>query len=152
MAVYVLEESDYAGPIPDDSILAAEVTGVAERKQKFVDKDTGADVFKMEFSFVITEPESTWEGQRIWGKTPTTFNDSPLCKFRSWVVELMGVQQLDPKFTLETDDLIGLPCRVVVSAREYESNGQQKTANDVKDVIRAKAGAVRNLISDDSPF
>lgn len=146
MPVYTLEESTYAGPIPDDTILAAEVTAIAEKKKPFTDKETGAEIWRVEFSFVVTEPESGWKDQRIWGDTATTFSTNTDCKLRNWASELLGVEELDSGFRLDTDLLVGQPCRIVVGARNYIKDGTDKTYNFVKDVIRAKAGVMAHQV------
>lgn len=156
MPVYVLEESAYAGPIPEDEILAAEVTAVDLRQKPFNDKETGAEIWRLEFAFIVTEPGSAWEDQRLWGDTSTLFNSNPNCKLRAWAAELMEAEELGPQFRLDTDELIGLPCRVVVGQKPYIDKLTQleKRRNFVKDVIRAKAGvAPRQVVKEeDEPF
>lgn len=147
--ILTLEESNYAGPIPEDSILAARVTAVAQKKQPFKEDD-GSDVYKMEFSFVIEDPNSDFDGTRIWGTTPTRFNNHPDCKLFSWTQELL-VTELSAGFNLDTENLVGQRCRAVIGLREYEQDGQTKTRNFVKDVIRPSEGRVY-AAADEEPF
>lgn len=48
MPVFILEESNYAGPIPEDEILTAKVVAVKQVVKPFKDDD-GKDVVKVEF-------------------------------------------------------------------------------------------------------
>jgi hypothetical protein len=132
--------------------MAAEVTAIAEKEAKFK-ADDGSVKMRVEFSFVITEPDLAWDGQRIWGDTPTTFTTNPDCKLRAWSTEILG-DELGPGFALDTDLLVGMPCRIVVGAREYQQNNMDKVHNFVKDVIRAKGAAIRPLVSNtnEEPF
>lgn len=151
MPVFTLEESNYAGPIPEDEILGAEVIDIKTKEKPFKDDDGNA-IVRLEFSFIIKHPGSAWDEQRIWGDTSTTFNDHPNCRLRAWAQELLG-QELPKGFRLDTDTLRGLSCRIVVGASSYTKNDEEKTRNFVKDVLRAKPGAVHTAIdADEEPF
>jgi len=155
MPILVLEESNYAGPIPEDSILPARVTGVKQITKKFKDDD-GNDIHRMEFSFVVEDPDGVYDGQRLWGDTPITFNTHPECRLRAWAQELFGTE-LPKGFVLDTDDLKDKRCRVVVALKIYQKEGEEKTRNFVKDLIRPKGGgdfaAVGAVgVEDDEPF
>lgn len=152
MPVFVLEESTYAGPIEDDTILNAEITAI---KQKMVDfKDGAGEQPRVEFTFVVTDPASAWDGQKMWGETSTTFSDNEKCKLRNWAMEIMGVSRLDPGFQLDTDDLVKQPCRIVVGARAKKKNGVETgdIANFVKDVLRVKGNSSGTFAQDEEPF
>lgn len=154
MPVYVLEESSYAGPIPEDEIVAAKVMNVKQVKMlgaggKPYKNEKGEEVDQVEFSFTVEDSSSPYDGLRFWGKTSTTFTTNSNCRLRAWAQEILG-QELVPGYALDTDDLVGNPCRVVVGVREYEKEGQTKQTNYAKDVIRAKAGTT--FLSDEEPF
>lgn len=149
MPIFVLEESNYAGPIPDDEILAAKVTGVKQVVKPFKDDD-GNEVVKIEFAFVIEDPGGKFDGQRLWGDTSTVFSDNPNCRLFAWTQELFG-QELPKGFRLDTDDLVGKHCRVVVAQRAYVKDGEDKIRNLVKDVFRARDGSAFGGVEEE-PF
>jgi hypothetical protein len=145
MPIFVLEESAYSGPIPEDEIITTKVMNVKQVKMLRADKtpfkdEDGKEVEQIEFSFTVEEPSSPYDGQRFWGKTSTTFTTNANCRLRAWAQEILG-QELVTGYHLNTDDLIGNHCRVVVGIREYAGkDGEKKQANYAKDVIRAKTG------------
>lgn len=145
MAVFELEESDYAGPMEEDSIFNAEVVSVRAVVAPFKDKETGEDVHQVEFKFVI-EDEGAWDGQNIFGYTSTKFNTHPDCKLRNWSQEILATE-LPAGYRLDTDLLVGNGCRLVIGAREREKNGETRIVNFVKDVIRPQ-----DAMGDEAPF
>jgi hypothetical protein len=78
MPILTMEESNYAGPIPEDTVLPAKVTAVTQRKKPFKD-ESGNDIWRMEFSFTVEDPSSDYDGTRLWGDTSTLFNNHPDC-------------------------------------------------------------------------
>ena len=152
MPVITVEESNYLGPIPEDSVLAARIVGIKQNKKPFQNED-GSDVWRMEFSFVIEDPDSPFDGTRIWGDTPTTFNSHPDCKLRAWAQEILGGIEMDPGYTLDTDSLIGMHCRVAVALKRYKKDGEDKEHNFVRDVMRARESHVyAGVDHDEEPF
>lgn len=149
MPVLVLGESNYTGPIEADTILTAKVTGVNRKETPFFN-DAGEKQWKMEFAFVVDEPGEPHDSARLWGQTSENFVNNPNCKLYAWAQEILGTE-LEPGFALDTDFLVGNHCRIVVGLREYEKNGQPKSANFVADVMRAKGGSVYAAV-DDEPF
>jgi len=150
MPVFILEESNFAGPIDEDEILPARVVGIKERGKPFKEDD-GNEIKRVEFSFVIETPEQPFDGQRIWGDTSTVFTNNPNCKLYAWSQELLGME-LPAGFQLDTDTLVGQDCRIIVGKREWEKDGKQQTRNYVKDVIRAGAGASASVLPEEEPF
>lgn len=151
MPVLILEESNYAGPIPEDEILPAKVTAVQEKIKPFTDNE-GKEIVRLEFAFVVDDPGGPFDGTRLWGDTSKIFNTHPDCRLRAWAQELYG-QELPKGFALNTDDLAGLTCRIVVAQRTYKDKLTQedKIRNYVKDVFRARDGSAFGAI-DDEPF
>lgn len=149
MPTFELEESDYAGPMDDDSIFGAEVISVKLAEKPYhEDKDdpTSPKVKKIEFKFVIQHPDSPFDGTNVWGETGTRFNSHPDCKLKNWAQEIMATE-FPIGYSLNTDVLIGGHCRVIVGRREYQKNGEDKVANFVKDVLRS-----RDAMGDEEPF
>lgn len=118
MATFELEESDFAGYIPDGSIKLARVVGVKVAEKPFKDDD-GKPVHKVEFKFAIIDPTGDFDGQNIWGETGTKFNTHPDCKLRNWSAAILGTE-LPVGYTLDTDLLMGHECRIAIELYEYE--------------------------------
>jgi hypothetical protein len=140
MPILTLEEANYVGIIPEDEVLQARITGIKQVKKPFVAED-GSDIWRMEFSFVIDQPDSPFDGTRLWGDTSTNFNSHPDCKLRAWTAEILGID-MQPGFTLDTDQLVGNHCRVVVGVRKYKKDGEDKERNFARDVMRARESHV----------
>lgn len=138
MPVFELEESEWAGPIEDDTVFEAEVISVKQVVAPFKDKETGADIHQMEWKFTVVEEGSKWDGTPLYGKTGVKFNTHPDCKFKNWVVAVLAAE-IDKGFRLDTDTLPGNRCRIVVSAEPYvDKKGEEKVANRVKDVMPSR--------------
>lgn len=135
-AVYELEDSGYVGLIEDDTMLSAEVIEVKPRELPFKDDD-GKPVIKVSFKFKVDDPASPFDGQIVYGETPTTFTNHVNCLFRAWVEEILAVD-LPVKYRLDTDILAGNHCRIVIGVKRWEKNGKQEERNRVKDVIRSR--------------
>jgi hypothetical protein len=127
-----LEESSWV-PIPDDTVLVAEVVSIKEATKNFGE----GDVQRAEFKFIVRDPAGDYDGRWLWGDTPKSFTTDARCKLRLWVQEILG-QELPPNFHLDTDELIGLTCRVAVGLRTYEKDGEKVHKNFVTDVMRLK--------------
>ena len=154
MPVFELEESNYTGPIPEDEVLKASIVGIKVVTKPFKDDD-GEDVKRVEFAFVVNDPGSQWDGQKLWGDTPTRFNDHPDCRLRAWAQEALGGSELPKGFKLDTDQLVGSQVRVVVAQKTYTKDGQEKVRNYVKDLLRGSGGGATSTfaaLDDDEPF
>lgn len=137
MPNYQLKPDGGAGEfetIPQGLVLDAELLEVKEKTMPFKDDD-GNEIVKVEFSFKVIE-EGQWKNRRVWGQTPTTFSMNPSCKLRSWVQELLNVPRLPADFALDTDDLVGLTCRVAIDHRIQKKPDGDITREFVSDVIR----------------
>lgn len=147
-----VEESSYAGPIPDGEILAATCVGIKQITEKFLKNDvTGEPLEQWEFSFVVNDPASQWHQQRLWGKTSTVFSTNSSCKLRNWL-QVLFQMDLPAKLQVDTDDAIGGVCRVEVGMREYEKDGQTKQANFVRDIILPAGASFTPNTEADDPF
>lgn len=129
-----LEESDFKGYIPDQTILDAKVVSIVKKKQNFVDED-GNPVFKLEWKFEITE-DGNWLGQNVYGKTGIKFNNHPNNTLFTWSQAVIGVE-LPVGYGLDTDDLLDVGCRVRMMLEEYDDKktGAKKQTNKVADVL-----------------
>jgi len=137
-------------PFPDGSELAAEVVKVEVKTAPFTD-DEGNPVKQVEFVFEL--PGYTIPGKdggtftrRVYGKTSTTFSLSDRCRLKAWVQEIMSVDELPVGYSLELDDLVGNPCRVILKLKTYDDKKspvlpdgtyRKRSINEVTDVLRA---------------
>ena len=133
--IFELEESEYSGPIDDDTVMAAECLEIKQKEMPW-DTDAGVPDKKIEFKFVVTE-DGPHQGRFLWGKTSTKFNNNPNCKLYAWSQEIAATE-FPIGYKMDTDILIGQPCRVVVGYREYEKDGMMKGINEVKDCLRSR--------------
>lgn len=145
---YTLVETSFEvrEPIPDGTVVDAELVEVGERDGRFwIDKDDHSKGKQREINwkFRITE-DGPFFDRFVWGNTPTWFDNHPACKFRIWTQELLGYDELPLGFELDIEDLPGQPCRIRVKL--WESNG--KSGNEVSDVLRA----TEDSYIDEDPF
>lgn len=90
MPSFELEESEYHGPIPEDSVFGAEVVSVRIVEKPYYEDDGVTKVRKVEFKFVIRESGVDWDGDDIWGETPVKFNSHPDCVVGDTLVRSIG--------------------------------------------------------------
>lgn len=136
MPVYELEESNYNGPIADGTWLNAEVHDIDEIEE--TDRQTGDKKKKVAIYFVVSDPDSEYDGQKIRGKAPKWFSNHPDCKLYNWTQAILGVDELPPGFRLNTDELKDLDCKILVGAYEFtRDDGETRSGNYVKDVARS---------------
>ncbi|GAC1673009.1 MAG: hypothetical protein NVS9B9_29960 [Ktedonobacteraceae bacterium] len=120
--------------IPANTELEAEILGIEERTKPFKD-DNGKDVVKVNFSFKVTS-DGEYKNRRQFGETSTSFVDHPDCKFRAWVKAALGVDSLPQEFVLDTDDLLGLPVRLIIGNKpKKNADGTTGTRDYVQDVL-----------------
>lgn len=147
MPSFELEESEYHGPIPEDSIILAELLGCKIAEKPYYEDDGVTKVRKVEFKFKVIDDRpdfEKWNGTFIWGETPVRFNTHPECKLKNWAQALDGGIEYPAGYRLDTDILAGKQARIVVGYRTYkDKNGEEKERNFVQDVmpVRQTAGA-----------
>jgi hypothetical protein len=135
----VLQEVEEITLIPEETILTAEVLAVTEVVKPWKDEKTGEDQVKIAFDFMITDPEH--RGVKVSGETPTTFNNGSFCKLYGWVCELMGRDSLPEKFKLDTELLVGSPCRIVIAHTKPKDPKKNRPREFVSDVLRPSTKA-----------
>lgn len=159
------ERGDGPEILPEDSQVPAVVKWVEREKMPYQDRETGEDVYKVKWVFELKGPEYKYVGhdgdmvqRRVYGQTSTVFNDSPMCRLRAWVTEVLSADQLPPGFQLRLPDLVGNECVVVLEINEwYDKKAPQSTwtedpvtgelkppkrrNNRVKDVLRTPTNA-----------
>lgn len=115
MAKLVLEESEARPVIPHDTTLDVTILKCEVGESPFK-KDDGSPQQQVSFTFKVTE-EGEYKDMYVFGNTPTTFSTHPDCKLRGWVEEMLGGGALPADFELDTEDLVGVDCRVNVAVR-----------------------------------
>lgn len=142
-------EEEEQWKLPKDVPLPAQLAAVTEREIPYVDKKTGeSKVFvKWEWEFDITEGEHA--GLKAWGDTDPKLTNHPDNRVRQWAETLRG-NPFDMGEGLETDDLLGLPCLIVVDNTVYtKKDGTASYLTPVTDVFPADGGFAQ---SDEPPF
>lgn len=149
--------------LPNDSEHPARVVKMERKLMPFKD-DEGNDIYKVEGTFELQGDEYTFVGRegdvlqrRVYGNVSAVFNDSPYCRLRAWVMEILGADELPEGFRFSLQDLVGNDVRVIVEIHEYpdkkaprnlwtedintgELVAPKKQINRVKDVLRADYG------------
>lgn len=166
MSKLTLEKFEERPVIADGETVAVEVTRAEIRETPFDDPaNPGKKKWEVSFSFKITDPDPVLcllpndEGgvdeisvtvfdQILFGNTPTTFSTHPDCKLRLWAQEILGGTTLPVDFELDTDDLVGLPCRAVVGVRERKGGDGVGVIrkNYVTDVIHASSAPLASEV------
>ncbi len=120
------EESSFE-MIPEGEIVAAKVVGIEGKSFDWGER--------LNWKFEVTE-KGTWEGYKINGSTSLKFTIDPPSKFYEWSVELLG-RTFDVGESVETDDLIGLACRIEIEWQE-DKDDEKKHWMRASTLIRAR--------------
>lgn len=137
MAELVLEQYEAPKPIPAGEILAAEVTFADAATHTYKVEEGPQPVVR--FKFKITEP-GEYEDRVLSADVNPWFATSGNCRLYAWILELLQEDQLPADFKFDTNMLVGVPCRIVISARNYKAkDGSDAVWNGVEDVIRASS-------------
>lgn len=134
MPEFTAEESSFE-MIPEGEIVSAKVVEIRAEVLDFGPR--------LNWAFEVTE--SPWEGTRILGSSSQKFTIDPPSKFYEWACQLLG-RTFEVGEGIDTDDLIGLPCRIEIEYKDDKEDpkrkwmrpatviaprGQTKTAEDV---------------------
>jgi hypothetical protein len=123
----------------DGDIVTAEVVSIKSEEKK--SQRTGKPYTRFNWVFAIQAPDEEYDGQYVYGDTFATFSTRDDCDLRNWSQAIMNVE-MPAGFELETDDLIGMQCRLLLGAREYkDAKDRDKIANFVQDVFPSDAEA-----------
>ncbi len=127
--------------IPDGDVVQARLEGVELREFDY----EGETVRKLRWRFVVTEPP--FEGTTVYGDSSFTFTNHPNCKAYNWVAALTGRRYEDGE-ELDTDILLGLPCRLLITYKE-DKNGKWMR---VKELLPARPQQAVDDSPEDAPF
>lgn len=169
----VLEESTGSEDfelIPEDTILEAKVTKIAKETTKMIDETTGDPVQQYVFTFAILDSPYVEQKRLAWGRTSLKFSTHEKCRLYNWVLEIMAINELQPKFRLDLDNLLGLQCRIVMGVRSWDDKKAKqnddgtyvatgtteppvKSSNYVKEVARSRtARSTAVAQAEEEPF
>ena len=95
----------------------------------------GETVYKLRWVFSITD-QGPWLGKDIQGDTSQKFTAHPNCKAYNWSAAILGKNPPTDR-DFDTDDLLGLPCRVLVGHR---TDKQGRVWMEVKEVMSPRPG------------
>ena len=105
--------------IGENEIVNARVGGVEPNEFTY----NGEEVKKLRWTFVIDEPEmAQHHGNNVWGDTSQAFVSHPNCKAYNWTAAITG-RQYDSGEELDTDDLLGMPCRIMIMHKPDNKTG-----------------------------
>jgi hypothetical protein len=115
-------------PFPDGSKFHVEIVDVKEKKSTWKDKETGEHVALLNFHFKVID--GRWENRRFFGDPRAEF--FPGSRLFNWVCALLNTE-VQPGFTLNTDDLIGKKARITIAYRTWDKTDNTiGWTNDVK--------------------
>ena len=118
--------------IPENEIVNVRVGNISINQFHW----EGEDVEKLRWEFVIDE-DGTWKGKTVFGDTSLTFSAHPNCKAYNWTTAITG-KAYESGEVFDTDDLVGLSCRVMIAHRKDK---QGRVWMKVREVLPARAGA-----------
>lgn len=113
MPVLQAEESSF-DLIPEGQIVSAKVLEIVAKTLDFGDR--------LNWKFEVLE--SPWEGYKVNGSTSLKFTIDPPSKFYEWSVQLLG-RTFDIGDSVDTDDLIDLPCRIEIEHQPDKENPER---------------------------
>lgn len=147
-----VEESDFSGYIDDGEFFSATIVNIKLEEKKYTDKETGEKVKKVVFVAELEDPAETHTGRKIYGETGVKLNTHPNNKLRNWAGAILGAE-LPAGYRLDTDDLIGKQCRVVVGYRTWDKdNGEKGETNFISDIMPSSETAARMAEAEGEPF
>ncbi len=129
MVKMTAEESSFE-MIPEGEIVAAKVVDIEGKVFDWGER--------LNWKFEVTE-KGTWEGYKINGSTSRKFTIDPPSKFYEWSVELLG-RTFEVGDSVETDDLLGLPCRIEIEWQE-DKEDEKKHWMRASTLIRARGSS-----------
>lgn len=116
------EESEYR--LPKDTLFPAILEAVTVKTIKYKKDGKDKSFDKWEWEFKITDGE--YAGLSAYGETEDRLTTHPDNKVRQWGEVLRGGVEFEVGESIDTDDLIGLPCVITVTHEEprEKKNGE----------------------------
>lgn len=113
MATYKATESDFV-LIPEGTVVVAMVKEIEEKELSFGPR--------LNWKFEVTEGE--YKGWTINDGTSPKFSIDPPSKMYEWTVQLLQ-RTFEVGDPMNTDDLIGLPCRIEIGHKPDKDDPQK---------------------------
>lgn len=130
--------------IPDGEVVGVRLEEITTRTVNF-----GSGT-RLNWKFLVTE-EGPYKGHTIYGDTSDSFVIHSECKAYNWAKSLSG-DDYEGADVFDTDDLVGLPARVIVFHRPDRKDPARKWVN-VRDVLPPKnQGTPQELQAEGAPF
>lgn len=109
---------------PVGSRVSARVADIELDEWSFTDKKTNElkNVQQIKWTFTIMD-KGTWQGKDVFGKTTTNFVAHPNCKAYSWASAITQREPAEGE-SLDTDQLIGLPCVIEIGHSKPDKEGR----------------------------
>lgn len=115
----------------NNTVLEAEVIGIELQDSRWTDDRTGELKKELNFKFKSIEP-GDFHDRWFWGSVSTWFSDKPTCKLRQWVQGILDVDVLPDGYVLNTDQLIGLQCRILIGAKARDDGSLANWVSEVR--------------------
>lgn len=130
--------------IPEGQVVPVRLENVEPHSFKVKDET----VHKLNWFFTVVE-QGDWYGKTLRGQTSQVFVVHPNCKAYNWAVAISGKRYAEGE-ELDTDDILGMPCQVIIKHRE---GGDDRVWMDVRDVLPpSRSGGAPAPAADQSPF
>lgn len=129
--------------IPQNEVVNVVLGGVEMREFEW----DGEKRQRLKWEFLVKD-DGPWQGKMIWGETSTNFVAHPNCKAYNWAAAMLG-RQPDPEQGLDTDDLLGLPARILI---HHHTDGKQRTWMRAKEVLPPRGGLGNMPQPQEPPF
>lgn len=138
---FQVEEVEQREELPLDTPLNARLLEIEAKTINYTNRDGQPDSFeKLSWKFGVDAYDNRW----VWADTSTKITTHPENEFRNFVEALLGVE-ISPDFAFTDDDLIGLPCQVVL--------GQQVNKKDTSKVYTKVMQVLPAQVTEDAvPF
>lgn len=130
--------------LPENEVVMARLADVSENS--FTDPKDGGEVLNYRWKFTMEGMGPDFDGKDIDGQTSRIFSAHPSCKSYNWVTQLMGALP-DVEAGIDTDMLIGKPCRILVGHRKDK---QGRIWMTVKEVLPPRGAAI--VLPEEAPF
>ena len=130
--------------IPEGEVVSAVLDTVKSDQYTW----DGETVDKLNWWFTVTD-EGEFNGIKVRGSTSTAFTAHPNCKAYNWVAAITGKKYAEGE-GLDTDDIVGMPARIIIKHRPGKEGA---TWMDVRDVLPASASQkAKDVPADQAPF
>ncbi len=130
--------------IPEGEVVNVRLVGVDLHEFEY----NKEKIKKLRWSFAVGDP-GPWQGKTITGDTSTNFTAHPNCKAYNWATALTG-KEYPPGSEMDTDDIIGLPARIII---QHKPGKDGRLWMRAREVLKASVqDAPAQQAPQDAPF